>query len=587
MSESPPRAATATCVGDLLEASWASRGRPMGLGERRVELGATVVFVAVAASLIALAPTVTKLDPAVGVLVAAYAVATRVNFPIGLAGTVPTQLFLVPLFFAAPAQAVPALVAAGLALGHLIGFAAGQGPLDRLACVGGDALHAVGPAAVLLLAADGDAATAPAWVLGIALAAQFPVDLLSGMAREHLISGVAPKIQTLVQLGIWAADIALAPIGFLAARATDGPAGAAVLLLPLTALLAYVARDRRQRIGTALDRLTALHAERERLRQAVRRIGSAFASNLDSSAILEVVTATVGDALQADATRVTLRGADATPAAHDLAAALRLSAEEVARAGYLKIARAGAVHSVACPLHSIGAVLSVARRGKPYDYEERSLLAYLCGQADVAASNAELHHSFRRQAVTDELTGLANHRRFQEVLDAWSAEHADHGGEFALLLLDLDDFKLVNDVHGHLTGDEVLRQVGRCLGENCRSTDQPARYGSEEFAVVLKGMDVDQVLAFGERLRKAIADAVVRSPDGEQLSITASIGIARMEREDVPRRDLIAAADAALYDAKHRGKNCVAWVDLDDSAAPRPSWCGSEESDPSLRVGAA
>ena len=75
------------------------------------------------------------------------------------------------------------------------------------------------------------------------------------------------------------------------------------------------------------------------------------------------------------------------------------------------------------------------------------------------------------------------------------------------------------------------------------------------------------MLALGERIRQAIADADISSPDGESLTVTASIGIARMRAEDVSRRDLIAAADAALYEAKRRGKDCVAWVDLDDSSA--------------------
>jgi len=586
---STPRDAS-TCSDELLEVSWADRGRPMQRHERRVELGATVAFFAVAVALLAFAQGEPVLDPAIAGLIVAYALATRVHFPIGLAATVPTQLLLVPLFFSAPAQVVPLLVAAGLGLGHLIGFATGRGRLDRLACVGGDALHAVGPAAVLVVAAGGEAHTAAPLALALALAAQFIFDLLSGMGREHLISGVAPRAQTLVQAQIWAADFVLASVGYLAAQATDGPLAAALVLLPVTALLAYAARDRRIRIGIAYDRLEALETERERLRLAVRRIGSAFAASLDAAAILDVVTATASDALQADASRATHRGDPRPHAADELETALQVAEEQARRAGYLKAAEVGGVHSLACPLHSLGAVLSVGRRGVPYAYEERSLLAYLCGQADVAASNAELHHSLRRQAVTDELTGLANHRRFQEVLDACRGDYSAHGTGLAVLLFDLDDFKLVNDRHGHLTGDELLREIGRCLRDACRATDQPARYGGEEFAVVLQGMESEQVLALAERLRDAVSRVVVRAPCGEPISITASIGIARVDREDVPRRDLLAAADAALYDAKRRGKNCVAWVDLDDNPASPIELrkeSRSHDAGRGIRVGAA
>jgi diguanylate cyclase (GGDEF)-like protein len=300
----------------------------------------------------------------------------------------------------------------------------------------------------------------------------------------------------------------------------------------------------------------------------VRRVGDAFAANLDGEAILELVTATAGDALQGDVSRATSRQAPARPVGRDHEAALRLAEDAALEADYVQQAQVGDIRSIACPLHALGAVVSVARRGEPFSGDERALLTFLCGRADVAGSNATRHRFVARQAVTDELTGLANHRRFQEVLDASLDERRSGGSDLALVLIDLDDFKLINDTHGHLTGDEVLRQVGRCLRASCRSGDDPARYGGEEFAVVLNGLELDQVLALGERVREAIADAAISSPTGDPLNVTASIGIAPMRAEDVSRRDLIAAADAALYEAKRRGKDCVAWVDLDDSSAP-------------------
>jgi hypothetical protein len=248
---------------DLVEASWALRGRPMERRERGIEAAVTLLFAAVATLLCLLAPGGWQPDAGIAVLVAAYALAARVKFPIGLAATLPTQLFLVPLFCAAPAAVVPLLVAGALTMGHVLAFVAGRGRLDRITCVGGDALHAVGPAAVITLAGT-EAMNAPAWVLVLALVAQFPVDLISGMVREHLISGVAPTLQALVQVRVYAADLALAPVGLTAARTTDGPAHAALALLPLLGLLAYAARDRNHRISTAHERLKALETERAR-----------------------------------------------------------------------------------------------------------------------------------------------------------------------------------------------------------------------------------------------------------------------------------------------------------------------------------
>ena len=559
------------CPEQLLEAGWAGRGRPLARREWVVE-GAAALLVAVAlAVLVAIAPGEIRVDGTVALLVVAYAVATRVNFPIGLAGTAPSQLFVVPLFWLASPQTVPLLVAIGLALATLFGVIAGNRRLDRLACVGGDALHSLGPAFVLVLAGAASAAEAPLWLLGLALASQFSTDLLFGMLREHLISGVAPRLQTIVQMQIWAGDLALTPVGFLTAEAALEHGAAVLAPVPLLALLAYTARDRRRRIAKAHERLETLKGEQERLRLAVRRIGDALASNLDVDEILEIVSAAASDAVHSDARRLVRGGDEQTDGelTDGIARLLELAADGAsASGGVCTVQGEDDVHAVACPLHALGAVLALARRGEPYDEDEQSLVSYLCLQADVAAHNALRHEVVRHQALTDELTALANHRHFQAVLDAALHEHEGNREELAVLLIDLEDFKLVNDRHGHLTGDEVLRGVGRALRASCRTSDRPARYGGEEFAVALTGLHPGQIVHFAERVRIAISEVEVRTPGGERLPVTASIGVAWMAREHQSRDDLLAAADAALYDAKRLGKNRVAWVDLDRSSLP-------------------
>ncbi len=164
----------------------------------------------------------------------------------------------------------------------------------------------------------------------------------------------------------------------------------------------------------------------------------------------------------------------------------------------------------------------------------------------------ELEH-FRRQAVTDDLTGLANHRHLQEALDE---RLAAPGAVVSLVLLDVDDFKAVNDRHGHAMGDELLRAVGGALGVVAARHGLAARYGGEEFALVVDG-DLEAARRLAER-----ACAAIRAIRVEELRVTASCGAATGTVKDA----LFADADAALYAAKRAGKDRVAAA----PAAPVP-----------------
>jgi diguanylate cyclase (GGDEF)-like protein len=167
---------------------------------------------------------------------------------------------------------------------------------------------------------------------------------------------------------------------------------------------------------------------------------------------------------------------------------------------------------------------------------------------------------FRRvasQAVTDALTGLANRRSFDEEL-ALEWRRAERVGDpLALILADIDDFKQVNDTYGHQLGDEVLRKVGETLGSALRQVDLAARYGGEEFAVIVPETDLDGAVKLAERLRIDLLKAQVELPDGTQLRVAASFGVA-VKGELTRPEELIEAADEALYEAKRAGKNRVA-----------------------------
>jgi two-component system cell cycle response regulator len=162
--------------------------------------------------------------------------------------------------------------------------------------------------------------------------------------------------------------------------------------------------------------------------------------------------------------------------------------------------------------------------------------------------------SCQEAAFTDHLTGLANLRRFERQLEREVARTARYGHPFCLLMIDVDKFKKVNDVHGHDAGDDALRRVANVIQSGTRGIDTGARIGGDEFAVILPETGLARGLEVAERLRAAIA-----ALDFEGVGrITSSIGIAEFPGCVREGDSLRGAADAALYEAKRAGRNCVA-----------------------------
>jgi len=179
--------------------------------------------------------------------------------------------------------------------------------------------------------------------------------------------------------------------------------------------------------------------------------------------------------------------------------------------------------------------------------------------ADLAAAsiqNAFLFGEMERKAVTDGLTGLHNHRWFQDKLSQEIERAGRIGNRVSIVLLDIDHFKKVNDTYGHPVGDEVLKGVAKTLKSSIRQVDSSARYGGEEFVLVLVGADLKGARDFSERLRKKISRLVFRG-DGTEFSVTLSMGIAVYPDDAENKPDLIEAADQALYRAKESGRNRV------------------------------
>ncbi len=159
-------------------------------------------------------------------------------------------------------------------------------------------------------------------------------------------------------------------------------------------------------------------------------------------------------------------------------------------------------------------------------------------------------------ALTDYMTGLLNHRAFQDELEKIYQSAVENSTDLSLLLIDLDGFKMVNDTKGHPAGDALLQAVGSLLLNRVRSSDVLARYGGEEFAIILPGADQNGAMAQAERFRRLVETTF------EAEQITASFGVATLNEEITNRRHLIHSADAALYAAKQSGKNCVRHYDL-------------------------
>jgi diguanylate cyclase (GGDEF)-like protein len=169
----------------------------------------------------------------------------------------------------------------------------------------------------------------------------------------------------------------------------------------------------------------------------------------------------------------------------------------------------------------------------------------------LASIVGEVAH-LSRQAQTDALTGLANRRGLMDRFDAELAHAEESGKSVSFVLADVDDFKLINDTHGHQAGDDVLRRIARALTGSVRELDLVARYGGEEFAIVLPGSRLSDGVRLAERMRKAIHEITL-----DDAHLTMSFGVA--EFPTYPGVDaLIAAADAALYQAKRSGKDQVA-----------------------------
>ncbi|HVM08995.1 MAG TPA: diguanylate cyclase [Acidimicrobiales bacterium] len=338
--------------------------------------------------------------------------------------------------------------------------------------------------------------------------------------------------------------------------------------------------------------VSQLQQSRAEFQAAISRLGDVLVATHDIGGILDVVLEAATLTLKADLAvffeRVAMParirasavwGGDGGPLPEiELngvgvagTAAKELVAVTFPGTGWLDLAEPVVSSAIAVPVMSdnrlFGVLAVYGRAGESlFSAEDVDTLLTLARQAEVAIGNVMLHDETRRQARTDGLTGLWNRREF-ELRAREAVKEAERFGEpFGVVIVDIDNFKLVNDRYDHTTGDAALIWIAARLSEATREIDVVARWGGEEFIVLLPRAGLDETAAVAERVRAAVArEPMIDGP--KSLPLTVSIGYAVRPHDGTSADELFKAADTALLRAKRTGKNRVEHAGNDEGVA--------------------
>jgi diguanylate cyclase (GGDEF)-like protein len=308
---------------------------------------------------------------------------------------------------------------------------------------------------------------------------------------------------------------------------------------------ASLARAFNQMADQLEARMHELEEERRRLRETTLRFGEALAATHDIDQLLRVIVETAVQATGAT------RG-------------------ELTDGGVVLIALGGdrAPTKLEFPLaggrEDFGTLVLY---GEDFTSDQRESAGWLVGHAVIALSNARLHRTVEQQALVDSLTGLANRRLCTAALEKELARAERFDEPLTLVLADIDDFKTINDRWGHPTGDDVLKAFAARLQKCVREIDLAGRWGGEEFALLLPGTGLEGGRQLAERIREMLSNERLVAPDGATIRVSASFGVASFPLAR-GQKQLVAAADAALYEAKRTGKDRVVVSQPDAVTSP-------------------
>ncbi len=533
---------------------------------------------------------------------------------VGSAGEVPGQAKDCAVGAASPGPSIAGVVqlrtAAGRAGTATAAFRVDRALVDRLAA-------AVGRGGVALVGPDGAlaASSGPVPPAVLAGASARPGSAVKVSGRVVVLMPAAagrpygllltqplergPGVLVVALLIVLGAALLAAAIALLLARATTKPlddlgdAAARIAGGDLDTTIDVHSRDEVGHLAGAFNAMTEdlrtyveeLRASRDELQQGLTRLGDTLSGTHDLDRILAVVLETAMAATRAEGGMVLLvaPGRDELVLAAQRCLSGRVPSDllvpvgagvsgRVAASGEAVMARAGdagterapgepeAASLIAVPLHRSGTVIGVLnlydRRGRDgFDEGDLATIRTFAGQATVAVDNVLLHEEAQRLAITDGLTGLWNYRYFTMTVGKEVERASRFGRPLALLMLDLDHFKQVNDAHGHQRGDAVLIELAARVRSEVRDVDTVARYGGEEVVVVLPETTEGGAVHAAER----ICAAVRRQPFGgsgqEPAVVTVSLGVAVFPTHGATPGALLRSADEALYDAKRAGRD--------------------------------
>ena len=424
---------------------------------------------------------------------------------------------------------------------------------------------------------------------GMAIIASTPTSPLNALSQRVIISMIALLLLAIIGLTFLASVLArlvtqpLQEVADGAKAISDGRYGEEI---PIRS------RDEVGRLAAAFNEMsnqlegtiTELSTSHEQLQRAVRRVGDTLRSTHDMGQMLESILNTCVDAVRAEA-GVLWR----FTSTRDALSVSNLSGIQDERLGRVPVGegvvghvaeRASSVmlptvggpkasssepdmpNVIALPIYSRDRVMGVlalyrSADASPFTTDELSTVQFLVEQGATAIENVQLHEEAQRLSLMDGLTGIWNRRFFQMQFKQVLATAVRFQRPFSVLMMDLDYFKEVNDHFGHQRGDAILIECAQRVSSVLREVDTFARYGGEEFICLLSETDTEGAMTTAEKICEAMRSEPFRMAGEEPVSITLSIGVAAHPEHGATFKDLVAAADKALYSAKAAGRDRV------------------------------